>query len=132
VIRPRRTASRTPPGRLAGMMSAEIQTFVSTTTRSARLSDRSDLGHDVSLDDVGIEAFGLCYLPSAREERVEASGPLVIVHHADAIRVEPGINGLTHELGDRPAAPLADPTKGVSLFLAEVDVDAAHRLYTIH
>src|SRR6266511_3620422 len=102
----------TRPGVPSGKASPETQTFVSTTTRSARLPHLADGRHHLALDGRLFEAA----LDGARaapgQQCVEAPLPFALVDRAHAL------------LGERPQAR--------ELPILEVDVRALHRLYTIH
>jgi hypothetical protein len=113
-------------------MSPETQTFVSTATRSACLSHGAYCQGDVALDGL-VRSPELCrYLCPVPKERVEAPLPLVLADDADALPIEPGIDGLADERGDGNAPPLAETPERFDLSLVEIDVCPSHRPYIIH
>ena len=105
---PSRTALRIRPGATSGEMSPQTQTFVSTATRSACLSYGAYCLGDIALDGLVRSPELGRYLCPAAKERVEAPLPLVLADDADALPVEPGIDGLADERGDGNAPALAE------------------------
>jgi len=89
-------------------MRPDAQTFVSTTTRSAGPSDLADGRLHVAVDCLGLRSARPVAFASPSEELVEPALPLVLGHDGDALRLEPGIDGVAHELGYRAPAALGD------------------------
>jgi hypothetical protein len=113
-------------------MSPETQTFVSRTTRSARLPHFANCLVDLSLDFL----FGSPELApdpvTATKKYLEASLPLVWGDASCALRLEPGVHGLAHEDSDGFSPLLPETAEELELIVVEVDVRALHRVYTIH
>jgi len=129
---PSRTALRIRPGATSGEMSPETQTFVSTATRSACLSHGAYCPGDIALDGLVRSPELRRYLCPAPKESVEAPLPLVLADDADALPVEPGVDGLADERGNGNVPALAETPECFDLSLVEVDVRPAHRPYIIH
>jgi hypothetical protein len=115
-----------------GTISPETQTFVSTTTRSARLADLANSVHYVPFDLIRIEASLPCNLIAPAKEGIEPPAPLVFVHTADSLLIEPGVDGLAHELGYRGAPAGGKHSQQVELALVQINIGTAHRPYIIH
>src|SRR5439155_1502280 len=81
-------------------ISPEIQTFVSTTTRSAGFPDLADRLHHVPFHFLLGEVVLLGDAIPAPQQRVEAALPLVTRDLAGALRAQPGVHGLADERCD--------------------------------
>jgi hypothetical protein len=115
------------PGGLLERISAETQTFVSTTTRSPRLPDLANRLHHVALDLCRLE-FPLARDPTpAGQERVEAPLQLVGRERAYSLRLQPEVDGFADQLGYGLVAQSAKATERLELLVEEVDVRASHR-----
>jgi hypothetical protein len=113
-------------------MSPETQTFVSRTTRSARLPHLADCLGDFSLDFLLGHAELAPDPVTATKKCLEASLPLVCGDASCALRREPGVHGLAHEDSDGFAPLLSETAKELELLVVEIDVRALHRSYIIH
>jgi hypothetical protein len=88
-------------------MSPEIQTFVSTTTRSARSPDLPNGVHHVALDFRLVESVLLRDAIATLEQVGEAVLPLVLRQPPRSLGLEPCVYRLAYESGDGCAATLA-------------------------
>src|SRR6266511_605151 len=122
----------TRPGAPSGKASPDTQTFVSTTTRSARLPHLADGRHHLALDGRLFEAALGGARAAPGQQCVEAPLPFALVDRAHALLGEPPIECVSHEGGDGLTTTLGKRPQARELPILEVDVGALHRLYTIH
>jgi hypothetical protein len=131
-ISPVRTARRIRPGGVSGTISPEIQTFVSTATRSAGSPHLADGGRHVALD-IGVgESTLLGDALAPLEQLAEAPLPLVLGEAPRPLRFQPRVDGLSNKGGDRFAAALAQSAEERELLVIEINIRALHRPYIIH
>jgi len=131
-MRRARTAFSTFLGALLGLISPEIQTFVSTTTRSASLPHLSHRLGDVPLDVLLVEPSLFRDPIAPLKERVETPLPLVLAEHPHSLRAQVLVQRFADETRDRLPAALTEGLQRPDLLFVQIDVRSAHRPYIIH
>jgi hypothetical protein len=120
------------PGTLRGRMSAETQTFVSTTTRRSDSPHFVDRGRHIALDLIHVPARLVRDPTTAIEQRIETANPLVPVEATDTLLAEPPVDRLPDELCDGTALSSAQHPQRIERRVIEVDVRPSHESYIIH
>jgi hypothetical protein len=103
--------------------------FVSRTTRSSRLPNLARGAGYFLVDASLVEIACRRDAAAAAEKRIEAALPLVRGDRSHALGVEPGVDRLADESGDRTALPVAEEAQQPELIVVEVDVRAAHPIH---
>jgi hypothetical protein len=100
---------------------------VSTTTRSSRLPSLAHRECDVPADALLVDAELGSYAPPAFDQRIEPPLPFVLGYGTYTLGLEPRVDRLPDESGNRQPSPLTQEPQTLELVVTEIDVRALHR-----